>query len=209
MKIADITALGPVMPVIVIHQAEQALGLADALLEGGIRGIEITLRTPAALPAIEIIASKRPEMVVGAGTVIDAATARSAKAAGAVFAVSPGSTESLIAACGEQALPLLPGAATVSEMLALYEQGFAQLKFFPASQAGGPAFLKALQSPLPQLQFCPTGGITQDTAPDWLSLANVPCLGGSWIASAEHIAAGDFAGIAARAGTAAQLAEGG
>lgn len=208
MKIADITALGPVMPVIVIHEAEQALALADALLAGGIRGIEITLRTPAALAAIEKIADARHEMVIGAGTVLDGAAARDAKQAGAVFAVSPGTTASVIEGCRAAGLALLPGAASVSEMMALQEQGFDHLKFFPASAAGGVDFLKSLASPLPQLRFCPTGGINQASAPDWLALPNVPCLGGSWIATADQISAGDFKGIEARARAAMTLGRG-
>jgi len=208
MTIAEILSLGPVMPVVVIEAEADALALADALAEGGIHSVEITLRTPAALLAIEQIASHRPDMIVGAGTVLNADQAKSAKEAGARFAVSPGATAGLVAGCREVNLPLLPGASSVSEMMALAEQGFAVLKFFPATHAGGPGFLKALISPLPHLSFCPTGGITLATAGDWLALENVPCLGGSWVASPALLAQRDFGAIAENARQAARLGNG-
>ena len=205
MKIDDILTLGPVMPVIVIDEAEHAVALADALLAGGIRTIEVTLRTDAALDAVRAIRDARPDMVVGVGTIISPGLARAAVSAGAQFGVSPGSTDAVLDGCEAAGLPLLPGATTVSEMMRLAERGYNRLKFFPATAAGGPAFLKSLISPLPDLRFCPTGGITESTAPDWLSLANIPCLGGSWIAPAGDIKSGDFAGITARALKASRL----
>jgi len=205
MNIPDILALGPVMPVIVIDDSTQAVPLAEALLSGGIRTIEITLRTPAALDAIRAVAANCPDITIGAGTVNRAELAHHARDAGAAFAVSPGTTDDVISGCRAAGLPLLPGASTVSEMMALQADGFEAVKFFPANAAGGAGFIKALISPLPGLSVCPTGGITQDTAPDWLSLSNVPCVGGSWIAPQAAIADGDFDGIASRAAAAAAL----
>ena len=205
MNINEILSFGSVMPVIVIKDASHAIPLADALLAGGISIIEITLRTEAALEAIRIIRGERPEMIVGAGTIITAALAHDAVSAGAQFGVSPGASHSVIDGCNDAGLSLLPGATTVSEIMGLAERGFQQMKFFPAVAAGGRPFLKSLISPFPNLRFCPTGGITETTAPDWLDLENVPCVGGSWIASARSINAGDFAGIKARATVASQL----
>ena len=204
-SIPEILALGPVMPVIVIDDAAQAVPLATALLAGGIRTIEITLRTPAALDAIRAVAANCPQIIVGAGTVNNAALARQAREAGAAFAVSPGTTANVIKGCTDAGLPLLPGAATVSEMMELQDAGFAAMKFFPASAAGGIGFIKSLASPLPGLSFCPTGGITQDSAPDWLALPNIVCVGGSWVASQAAIAGGAFDEITARARAAAAL----
>ena len=205
MNIDEILSLGSVMPVIVIQDASHAIPLADALLAGGISTIEITLRTEAALEAIRVIRGERPEIVVGAGTIITAALANDAISAGAQFGVSPGATPAVIDGCNEAGLSLLPGAATVSEIMALAERGFQQMKFFPATAAGGQPFLKSLISPFPALRFCPTGGITETTAPDWLGLENVLCVGGSWIASSHSINAEDFGGIKARALVASQL----
>ena len=204
-NIRSILALGPVMPVIVIDEAQDAVPLAEALLAGGISTIEITLRTAAALGAMEAIAKSCPEMVIGAGTVLDGDDARRAKDAGAVFAVSPGATPALIAGAAEVGIDLLPGATSASEAMLLLEQGFDTLKFFPAVPSGGAPFLKSLASPLPQITFCPTGGITHATAPDFLSLDNVMCVGGSWLASRADIANKDFAAIRARAQQASQL----
>ena len=208
MNIPDILALGPVMPVIVIDNSDRAVPLAEALLAGGVRTIEITLRTPAALDAIRAVAANCPDITIGAGTVNRAELAATARDAGATFAVSPGTTQDVVSGCRAAGLPLLPGASTVSEMMALQADGFEAVKFFPANAAGGTGFIKALTSPLPGLSICPTGGITQDTAPDWLALSNVPCVGGSWIASQTAIANGDFDGIAARAGAASALQDG-
>lgn len=204
-NIRSILALGPVMPVIVIDDAADGVPLAQALLEGGISTIEVTLRTQAALGAMEAIAKSCPDMVIGAGTVLTPTDAANARDAGAVFAVSPGATPSLIEGCAEAGIDLLPGATSASEAMVLLEQGFDALKFFPAVPAGGAPFLKSLASPLPQITFCPTGGITQQTAPDFLSLDNVSCVGGSWIASRSDIANKDFATITARASAAAEL----
>ena len=204
-SIPEILALGPVMPVIVIDDAAQAVPLAQALLAGGIRTIEITLRTPAALDAVRAVATDCPDIIVGAGTVNNAALAKQARDAGAAFAVSPGTTAGVIRGCADAGLPLRPGAATVSEMMELQDAGFSAMKFFPASAAGGIGFIKALASPLPGITFCPTGGITQDSAPDWLALANIACVGGSWVASQTAIAAGAFDEISARARAAAAL----
>ena len=205
MSIPDILALGPVMPVIVIDDSDKAVPLAEALLAGGIRTIEITLRTAAALDAIRAVAANCPDITIGAGTVNRAELAQQARDAGAAFAVSPGTTQDVIAGCRAAGLPLLPGASTVSEMMALQADGFTAVKFFPANAAGGSGFIKALISRLPGLSVCPTGGITQDTASDWLALSNVPCVGGSWIASQAAIAEGDFDGIQSRAAAAAAL----
>jgi len=204
-NIRSILALGPVMPVIVIDDAADAVPLAQALLEGGISTIEVTLRTQAALSAMEAIAKSCPDMVIGAGTVLTPTDAANARDAGAVLAVSPGATPSLIEGCADAGIDLLPGATSASEAMVLLEQGFDTLKFFPAVPAGGAPFLKSLASPLPQITFCPTGGITQQTAPDFLSLDNVSCVGGSWIASRGDIANKDFATITARASAAVEL----
>ena len=204
-RIRDILNLGPVMPVIVIDDSANAVPLARALLEGGITTIEITLRTPGALDSIRAVADACPDITVGAGTVTRADLAAAARDAGAAFAVSPGTTPAVIKGCAAAGLPLLPGASSASEMMALHDQGFDCVKFFPANAAGGTAFIKALVSPLPDISVCPTGGITEATAPDWLALANVPCVGGSWVAPRDAIAEGGFEAIAARARAAAAL----
>ena len=193
------------MPVIVIDDSDKAVPLAEALLEGGIRTIEITLRTPAALDSISAVAGHCPDITIGAGTVNRAELAHQARDAGATFAVSPGTTQGVISGCRDAGLPLLPGAATISEIMSLKDEGFSAVKFFPANASGGTAFIKALASPLPGLSVCPTGGIAQETAQEWLALSNVPCVGGSWVASQAAIADGDFAGIASRAAAAATL----
>ena len=201
----DILALAPVMPVVVLHDAEAAVPLARALVAGGLPGIEVTLRTPAALGAIERIAAEVPEAVVGAGTVTTPDQAAAAAKAGARFLVSPGSTGTLASAMADTGLPFLPGVSTVSEALALLELGIFELKFFPAEAAGGAAFLKSLSGPLPQVRFCPTGGITPASAPDYLALPNVGCVGGSWLAPADAVAAGDWDRVTALARQAAAL----
>lgn len=204
-NIRSILALGPVMPVIVIDEAADAVPLAEALLEGGLCTIEVTLRTDAALDAMAAIASSCPDMVIGAGTVLSGGDAIRAANAGAVFAVSPGASDELIAGCSQAGIDLLPGAATPSEAMYLLEQGFDAQKFFPAVPAGGAPFLKSLASPLPQITFCPTGGITHATAPDFLGLDNVMCVGGSWLASRTDIANKEFDAITQRAKAAAAL----
>ena len=196
--------LAPVIPVIVVENIDHAIPLAEALVAGGLPVLEVTLRTPCALEAIKAMSSV-PGARVGAGTVLSAHDAANAKAAGATFAVSPGATPALIAACTAQGLPLLPGAASASEVMTLLELGYRTLKFFPAGPAGGPAMLKSLNGPLPQATFCPTGGVSLENATEYLSLPNVACVGGSWVAPTKRMAAGDWAGITGLAREAAAL----
>lgn len=191
----EIASYGAVVPVIVIDRVEDALPLAEALLAGGVKVLEVTLRTPAGLPAIETIARHLPEAVVGVGTVLNADDARRASEAGARFAVSPGYTPEVGAACKALGLPLLPGVATSSEVMAALADGFSFLKLFPAEAAGGIPLLKAWASPFGAVSFCPTGGITQATAPQYLALPNVRCVGGSWLTPADAVRAGDWARI--------------
>ena len=186
----DVLALAPVMPVVVVDDVEHAVPIARALVAGGLPGIEVTLRTPAALSAIERVAEEVPEAVVGAGTVVDREQADAAAKAGARFLVSPGCTPDLARAMADTGLPSLPGVATVSEAMALLELGMTELKFFPAEASGGAKFLKSLTGPLPQLRFCPTGGITAESAADYLALSNVGCVGGSWLTPAALVAEG-------------------
>lgn len=188
----ELASHGPVIPVIVIHELAQAVPLAQALVDGGVRVLEVTLRTPVALAAIEAIARAVPEAIVGAGTLRGAADARSAIDAGSRFAVSPGYTSALGAACREAGLPLLPGVATPSEVMTAMADGLRFLKFFPATAAGGVPMLKALAGPFADVAFCPTGGITVETAPQFLSLPNVRVCGGSWLTPADALAAGDW-----------------
>ncbi|MFZ5750336.1 MAG: bifunctional 4-hydroxy-2-oxoglutarate aldolase/2-dehydro-3-deoxy-phosphogluconate aldolase [Pseudomonadota bacterium] len=202
---ARICALAPVIPVLVIDEAAQAAALAAALVAGGLPALEVTLRTPAALDAIRAMAEV-PGGVVGAGTLLTPADVKAAKAAGARFGVSPGVTDRLLDACAEAGLPLLPGAATATEVMTLLEAGYTVQKFFPAEQAGGVPALKALGAPLPQVGFCPTGGITAASAPSYLALGNVLCVGGSWVAPKDRVAAGDWAAIETLARGAAALA---
>ena len=187
--------VSPVVPVVVLEDADHAVPLARALLAGGIGVIELTLRTPAALEGVRRIAAEVPGIHLGVGTVVGAADVERAAAAGARFLVSPGTTPALVQAAADAGVPLLPGVSTVSEALLALEMGLRELKFFPAQQAGGAAFLSALRSPLPQLRFCPTGGITPGNARDYLSLSNVGCVGGSWITPPELLRAGDFARV--------------
>jgi len=196
----------PVIPVIVLHDVKDAVPLARALVAGGIRMLEVTLRTREALECIEIIAKEVPDAVPGAGTIRSAADAQASALAGARFGVSPGYTRAVGKACHDLGLPLLPGVATGSEIMMAQEDGFTELKFFPAVQAGGLAMLKAWQGPFGEVKFCPTGGVTAANAPEFLSLANVACVGGSWIVPTDAIAAGDWARIEALAREASQLA---
>jgi 2-dehydro-3-deoxyphosphogluconate aldolase / (4S)-4-hydroxy-2-oxoglutarate aldolase len=191
----QVMADAPVIPVIVLTDAAHAVKLARALVDGGIRMLEVTLRTPAALACIEAIAREVPEAVAGAGTVRSAADAQAAVMAGARFAVSPGYTPAVGKACRDLALPLLPGVATASEIMAAQADGYAELKFFPALQAGGVAMLKAWQGPFADVKFCPTGGITAANAPEFLALANVVCVGGSWLTPTDAVASGDWTRI--------------
>ena len=186
---------GPVIPVIVLHRVQDAVPLAEALLAGGVKVLEVTLRTAVALQCIEAIARALPEAVVGAGTIRNALDAQAALDAGSRFAVSPGYTSALGAACRRIGLPLLPGVASASEVMAASADGLGFLKFFPAQQAGGVAMLKALGGPFPDIVFCPTGGITPETAPQFLALPNVKVCGGSWLTPADAVAAGDWARI--------------
>ncbi len=196
--------LAPIVPVLVVDDAATARPLAEALVAGGLPALEVTLRTPAALEVIAEMA-RVPGGVVGAGTLLTAADVKAAKAAGASFGVSPGATDALLDAAEAEGLPLLPGAASASEAMRLYERGYSVMKFFPAEAAGGAPFLKSLASPLPALRFCPTGGVSPANAVEYLSLPNVICAGGSWVAPKDKVAAGDWAGIEALARDAAEL----
>ena len=186
---------GPVIPVIVLHRVQDAVPLAEALLAGGVKVLEVTMRTPVALQCIAAIAKALPEALVGAGTIRSAADAQAALDAGSRFGVSPGYTSAVGDACRRIGLPLLPGVATASEVMAAQADGLSFLKFFPAMQAGGIPMLKALGGPFPDVVFCPTGGIGLDTAPQFLALPNVKVCGGSWLTPADAVAAGDWARI--------------
>lgn len=185
----------PVIPVIVLNDVKHAIPMARALVAGGVRILEVTLRTPQALACIEAIARDVPEAVVGAGTVRSRADAQAAANAGSRFAVSPGYTSAVGQACRDVGLALLPGVATGSEIMMAQEDGFTELKFFPAMQAGGPAMLKAWSGPFFDVKFCPTGGVGLQNASEFLSLPNVVCVGGSWLVPAEALAQGDWARI--------------
>lgn len=205
MTLLDIMRASPVIPVIAIDEIEHAVPLAKALVAGGIRVLEITLRTRHGLPAIRAIAEQVPEAIVGVGTLTKAEEFNAARDAGAVFGVSPGLTENLIVAAKTSGLPLLPGVMTPSEVMAAREVGFRQLKLFPAAPAGGIGMLNAIAGPLPDVVFCPTGGISQDNAAQFLACKNVACVGGSWLAPKDRMLAGDWAGITALAATASAL----
>ena len=195
----------PVIPVIVLNDVAHAVPMARALVAGGIRMLEVTLRTAQALACMEAIAKEVPDAVVGAGTVRTAADAKSAANAGAKFAVSPGYTSAVGQACRDQGLSLLPGVATGSEIMMAQEDGYTELKFFPAMQAGGPAMLKAWGGPFFDVRFCPTGGVTPQNASEFLSLSNVACVGGSWLVPADAFAKGDWSRIEQLAREACQL----
>ena len=199
-----ICTAAPIMPVLVIKDASTATDLGLALLRGGLPILEVTLRTPAALDAIKVM-SDLPGVTVGAGTVLNAKDAEAAKDAGAQFAVAPGATDNLIEACTALDLPLLPGAVTASEAMQLLDHGFDFMKFFPAETSGGAAALKALAGPLPQIAFCPTGGITAQNATQYLALPNVICAGGSWIAPASLVEQKNWGAIQQLAADAAQM----
>lgn len=204
----DVMADAPVIPVIVLSDVAHAVPLARALVAGGIRMLEVTLRTPAALACIEMIAKEVPDAVVGAGTVRSAADAQAAAMAGARFAVSPGYTHGIGKACHDLGLALLPGVATGSEILAAQEDGYQALKFFPAQQAGGVPMLKAWQGPFGDVTFCPTGGVQPGNAREFLALPNVACVGGSWLTPADAIASGQWGRITDLAREAAALPRG-
>ncbi|MEV0049633.1 2-dehydro-3-deoxyphosphogluconate aldolase / (4S)-4-hydroxy-2-oxoglutarate aldolase [Saccharopolyspora shandongensis] len=202
---ADVLELAPVVPVVALDDVAHAVPLAEALLRGGIRTIEVTLRTPAGLPAIERIAAEVPEMVAGAGTITEPGQAKRAADAGARYLVTPGTTDRLLDDVEASGVPFLAGASTVSEAMRLAERGATAMKFFPAEPSGGVPFLKAIAGPLPGLRFCPTGGISPQTAPNYLALPNVGCVGGSWLAPKDVLAAGDWAQIEQLARDAAAL----
>lgn len=191
----DVMRDAPVMPVIVLHDVRHAVPMARALVAGGIRMLEVTLRTPQALECMRAIAAEVPDAVVGAGTVRTSADAVAAARAGARFAVSPGFTPAVGRACRDAGLPLLPGVATGSEIMTAQEEGFSALKFFPAVQAGGTAMLKAWQGPFGDVAFCPTGGIQPGNAAEFLALKNVACVGGSWLVPADALEQGDWSRI--------------
>ncbi len=197
--------MAPVIPVLVIDDLAHARPLAEALVAGGLPVLEVTLRTPVALDAIAEMA-KVEGGVVGAGTLLTPADVEKAVAAGARFGVSPGATDTILGACEAADLPLLPGAATSSEVMRLLERGYTVQKFFPAEANGGAPALKAIGAPLPQVRFCPTGGVSLKNAPDYLGLSNTLCVGGSWVAPKDKMAAGDWAGITELAREAAALA---
>lgn len=205
VSIQEVMTTSPVMPVMVINHLESAVPLAKALVDGGLKVLEITLRTPVALDAIRRIKAEVPGAIVGAGTIINVQTLRAAIEAGAEFIVSPGVTETLLDAALETSVPLLPGVITPSEVMRLLDRGITSMKFFPAEAAGGIPMLKSIGGPLPQVTFCPTGGVNPKNAPEYLALSNVACVGGSWMAPADLVDAGDWAEITRRAAVAAQL----
>lgn len=207
MDIAHITSLAPVIPVIIIDRLEDAVPLAEALIAGGLPVLEVTLRSPAALDAIAAM-SKVPGAVVGAGTVIDKAQVKDVADAGAKFIVSPGAYPELVDAILDSGIPYLPGVATPAEMMHLLSRGIHYQKLFPATVVGGTDMLKAVSSPLSKIKFCPTGGISATTAPDFLALPNVVCVGGSWVTPAKLVKDGNWAGITELAREAAALPRG-
>jgi len=205
IRTREICNLAPIVPVLVVHDVTHARPLAEALVAGGLPALEVTLRTPAALEVIAEMAKVKGG-VVGAGTLVTPDDVTRAIAAGAQFGVSPGATDSLLDACEAQGLPMLPGAATASEAMQLLARGYDMLKFFPAEASGGAPALKAIGAPLPQISFCPTGGVSPDNANSYLSLSNVVCAGGSWVAPSKLVEAGDWDAIRDLARAASQLA---
>jgi 2-dehydro-3-deoxyphosphogluconate aldolase / (4S)-4-hydroxy-2-oxoglutarate aldolase len=201
----ELMRLGPVIPVIVIDRLEDAVPMCRALVAGGVRVLELTLRTPVALAAIERVCAEVEGAVVGAGTLTRPEEFAAVQRAGARFGVSPGLTPALAAAAKDSGLPLLPGVMTPSDVIAARAAGFTELKLFPARQAGGVGMLKAMGGPFPELRFCPTGGISADTAPEFLALANVGCVGGSWLTPADAVQAGDWPRVTDLARAAAAL----
>ncbi len=208
MNVLDVMRVGPVIPVIVIEELAHAVPLARALVTGGVRVLEVTLRTPPALEAIRLIAREVPDAIVGVGTLTRPEDFTAARDAGAQFGVSPGLTPALIEATRDSGLPLLPGVMTPSDVIAARLAGFGELKLFPAQQAGGLGMLKALAGPFPDVTFCPTGGITAETASEFLALPNVACVGGSWLTPRTALAAGDWEAITALAKQANALRSG-
>ena len=204
-NIHDIMTLAPVIPVVVVEEVASAVALARALVAGGLPAIEVTLRTPIAMEALKAIADEVEGAFAGAGTVVTPAQIKQVEAAGAKFMVSPGTAANLLDAADDSALPLLPGTATASEVMALGERGYSHMKFFPGSLAGGAPYLKALSGPLPQYSFCPTGGVSLANANEYLALKNVLCVGGSWVAPKNLVEAGDWDAITKLASNAAAL----
>lgn len=204
-RIRDILALAPVIPVLAFDDVDEAVATSRALVAGGLPIIEITLRTPAALKCIAAVAKQVEGAVVGAGTVLTAAMMQDCAEVGAQFLVSPGATNNLLDGMKKIDIPLLPGVSTPSEAMGLYAEGLEVLKFFPAEQSGGAAFMKALAPVLPHISFCPTGGINAENAVDYLKLPNVLCVGGSWVAPKNHVASGEWDAISAVAAEAAKL----
>ncbi|HEX6449127.1 MAG TPA: bifunctional 4-hydroxy-2-oxoglutarate aldolase/2-dehydro-3-deoxy-phosphogluconate aldolase [Trebonia sp.] len=203
MLTSELFDLGPVLPVVVLRDPADAVPLARALLSGGVRTMELTLRTPVALAAIKRVAAEVPEMIVGAGTVVEPAQAADAVRAGARFLVSPGSPLTLVAAMLDQGVPVLPGVSTATEAMAVHAMGLTEMKFFPAAASGGPAYLRALADPLPGLSFCPTGGVRPENLADYLALPNVRCAGGTWLTPDALVRAGDWKAISEIAAAAA------
>ena len=195
LNVLEVMRVGPVIPVIVVEELAHAVPLARALVAGGVRVLEVTLRTPSALAAIRAIAGEVPEAIVGVGTLTRPEDFTEARDAGARFGVSPGLTPALIEAAWESGLPLLPGVMTPSDVIAARLAGFRELKLFPARQAGGIGMLQALAGPFPDVTFCPTGGITAETAPEFLALPNVACVGGSWLTPRNALATADWGRI--------------
>ncbi|WP_163267366.1 2-dehydro-3-deoxy-phosphogluconate aldolase [Chelativorans alearense] len=205
-KLLEILSGQPVIPVLKIDRIADAVPLTRALAKGGLPAVEITLRTPDALDAIRLVVDEVPEAIVGAGTILTGKDFTGAAVAGAQFIVSPGTTQELLDAAAQSEVPFLPGAITPSEVMAMCDEGYEILKFFPAEQAGGAAFLKSLSSPLSSVRFCPTGGISPKNAADYLSLPNVVCIGGSWVAPDAELAAGNWQAVEDLAREAAKLA---
>jgi 2-dehydro-3-deoxyphosphogluconate aldolase / (4S)-4-hydroxy-2-oxoglutarate aldolase len=204
-ELSSLLDVVPVLPVVVLHRVEDAVPVARALAAGGLPAIELTLRTPVALDAIAAVAAEVPEVLVGAGTVLSPGQAKEAADAGARFLVSPGSTPRLLAGMTDTGLPFLPGVATVSEVLNVLETGVTEMKLFPAEASGGRTFLSSIASPVPAARFCPTGGVTPASAPAYLALPNVGCVGGSWLTPGDLVAARDWDGITRLAHEAAAL----
>jgi 2-dehydro-3-deoxyphosphogluconate aldolase/(4S)-4-hydroxy-2-oxoglutarate aldolase len=203
---SGVLRISPVIPVVTIDDPQDAVPLARALADGGVKIIELTLRTESALTSLKLIANEVPDILVGAGTILTPAQADDAVAAGAQFLVSPGVTPALLTSMLSLDVPVLPGVATVGEVMAVLESGLDSMKFFPAGPAGGPNYLAAIGAPIPHVQFCPTGGISLGTAPDYLKLPNVSCVGGSWLTPASAVAAKDWGRISSLASEVAALA---
>jgi 2-dehydro-3-deoxyphosphogluconate aldolase/(4S)-4-hydroxy-2-oxoglutarate aldolase len=201
----SVLGLAPVIPVVVLHDAADAVPLARALVAGGLPAIEVTLRTPAALDAIRAIADEVPDAVIGAGTLLTPEQVDAARTAGSRFLVSPGWSPRLLGAMRDSGVPFLPGVSTASEVVTLLDEGITEMKFFPAEAAGGTAYLKSLAAPLPQVRFCPTGGIGLASAPAYLALPNVGCVGGTWMLPADALAAKDWGRVRELAHEAAAL----